>query len=204
MSFRKHRPYRKAVRLGKTEPLAAFHPSEVPEGARDGLFRLVHARRAAKLRKRGVVLDRVEEGVYAWFEHGESFIRRQMQRDLAAAFRKAARSGPLYFNDAGFERVKGMVRELVAPYGRPPCLEVGLQVDIGHGLDRTVHCLFDALQGTHGSLAVIRDEGESDQSFRERVAAYIMDQYPEYVPDFTKVREPMRPASEFYDVEIEL
>lgn len=196
MSFNKRVPH--SLRQDRTPPMTAFRPDEVPEGARDGLFRLVHGGRASKLRKRGVVLEPLEPGVWAWFESGQSHLNRQMRKSLQASLRRATLT-PLRYDDAGLTQVKDALAKIMAEQ-RLNSVEALLHVDIGHGLDHTVQCLFDMNKGTHGRIVVTRDEGETDAAFRERVAAYIMDSYPEVVPDFTKVREPLRPASEFYDI----
>lgn len=86
MSFRKQRQRRSAC-LTPTRRMDAEIPAFVPEGARDQLLRIVHTQRARKLRRRGVVLERIEDGCYAWFEQGVSFMRRTMQRGITKAMR---------------------------------------------------------------------------------------------------------------------
>jgi hypothetical protein len=78
--------------------------------------RIVHRQRARKLRRRGVYLEHVglPPGTFVWYETNESWLNRQMQRSIAASIRKAARSGPLHWSDAGLELVRSAAEEAMA------------------------------------------------------------------------------------------
>lgn len=130
MSFRKQRPYRKAVRLTPTPQIADEVPAFVPEGARDQLLRIVHAQRARKLRKRGVILERLEDNpaTFVWFETGVSFMQRQFARTLRKSLRAR---GPIPYTSAGLKMVMQAtgraLRQHVAPIMliQPDTLEGG-------------------------------------------------------------------------------
>lgn len=87
MSFRKH----KRPRQSRTGPQRLGHIAP-PKGDEvlDEVMRIVHTQRARKLRRRGVALERLEPGTWAWFEHPESFLNRKIQRELMATMRKGA------------------------------------------------------------------------------------------------------------------
>jgi hypothetical protein len=101
MSFRKQ----KRPRQSRTGPrrMDSIAPPKAGE-VLDEVLRIVHTQRARKLRRRGVVLERLESGTWVWFEHPESYLNRKMQRAIVDTFRKAARQRVPYSN-AGFQMI---------------------------------------------------------------------------------------------------
>jgi hypothetical protein len=108
MSFRKRRQRRSAC-LMPTAPLRHIDPpSPFSDVVLDECIRIVHARRASKLRKRGVVLDNLGDGGFVWFEHPDSMLGRRMQKGLSKAMR---RSGVIGYSNAGFSLVTSAALE---------------------------------------------------------------------------------------------
>lgn len=148
MSFRRVRP-RRSIRLTATPRVEAEIPAFVPEGSRDQLFRIVHTQRARKLRRRGVVLEQIEPGCYAWFETGVSF----MQRSMARSFRKMLRArGPIPYTVEGFRSVRQATGRAMRQLIKAGGITEFYGMDVG--------------KGDHGYVVTLTIPGEPPQVLR--------------------------------------
>ena len=191
MSFRRVRP-RRSIRLTATPRVEAEIPAFVPEGARDQLLRIVHTQRARKLRRRGVVLERIEDGCYAWFETGVSF----MQRSMARHFRKLLRArGPIPYTVKGFDLLtqaagramrqrfddadgSGEFEVTLTIPGSPPQVLKGFATDEPFTVEARMVGMMPELAAGYGAdamaarLRIERKPGETDAELRLRVKAH--------------------------------
>lgn len=117
MSFRKHRPYRRAKNLTPTPRIehdSSLNGGNTPDERK--LWRIVGKQRARKLRKRGVPLwcpVGYPKSCRVWAETPFSYFQRKFTRDLQQAFRAASRRGPIYWNDFGIESIKNAVEDAI-------------------------------------------------------------------------------------------
>lgn len=117
-----------------------FHWVDDPQGdlepklVVDGHLRIVHARRASKLRKRGVPLQRVVDAnghaYYLWWESPESYTARAYERTLTSRLLRMFSRKPVYYNDFGFAMIK---RE---------CIRVAEGIDLAEHERRAVEHFF--------------------------------------------------------------
>jgi hypothetical protein len=68
---------------------------------------IVHKQRARKLRKRGVQLQTVAPGVWAWYESYDSYTSRVMRKELKRLLRCAK---PIPWTDAPWETIQNTLR----------------------------------------------------------------------------------------------